>query len=216
MRDLPPDVAEQAKRRLRKFTARADRALAGPIWDLGGEAFKMRVTVRQVKEEPARAVEIEIPTVDERDLRAAIAECRVFFATGEDCYLPSVIKALRSLVDPPHAEGMKPLAQLVNSVVRDGRLVGAMVYSGRVPLDAPPVDWDDPGNGLQSDDGIVMDYIYGRHLHEEDDRIARLEQLDETWIQHAALMQVGRLMAVAGLLRRQIQTATSRGWVVLD
>ncbi|MDF2444725.1 MAG: hypothetical protein JWR01_2928 [Subtercola sp.] len=200
-------------RKIRKFVRRADMALAGPVWDLGEDAFTMRLvtTLDEVTREPI-SVDLVKPAVPERELKATIADCRVFFMPSEDSYMPGVVKALRRQVAPDLAERLQPLADRVDQVIEGKNLRGAHGYSGRLEMD----NGFGPGKLLSSSQ-IAMDYIYGHALHEDEVRISRLENVSGSdAVQHSVLTHLAELMKVVGNVRDQIRFSAGNGALVID
>lgn len=158
---------------------------------------------------------LDVPHLSLTELKAAAVDCRVFFLQQEITYLPGVMSSLRMIVEPHARVGMQPLADLVNSTVRGNALVGTLTFSGVVPAD-DVLDAADPSRGLLGDDRIVMDWINGVAFHQDDEAAARLEaHVDQDLVEHAVLMQLGRLMYVAGKVRDQIKIGLTQGWITL-
>jgi len=90
--------------------------------------------------------------------------------------------------------------------------VAPISYSGRLEMDnglGP--------NRLLGDDQIAMDYIYGMALHEDDERLARLENVtDLDSIRQGVLLQMNQLLHVVENVRRQIVHDIEQGYFTLD
>lgn len=209
---------QNARRRVKKFLARSKRALNGPIHELretNGNGHDLSINIEWTRDSPDGQYylsKFELPALHPRILDSVIVDCRVFFAMQEDCYLPSVVAALRQLVGPERSVARKPLAAYVGQVVKDGRLVGAVSYSGRLNSDnglGP--------NRLLGDDQVAMDYIYGVALHEDDERLARLENItDLDSVRHGVLLQMNQLLHVVENVRAQIDNDLAKGYFSLD
>lgn len=164
---------------------------------------------------PAHVIDLEQPMLDRATLNSVIVDCRVFFLAQEDCFLPGVVSALRSLLTPEQSRDRRPLvqhvAQIVNSrglTMPEGR---APMYSGRLELDnglGP--------NRLLGTDQVTMDYIYGVALHEDDERRARLENVDDESIPLAVILQLDSLLHVIRNVRRQVVHDLDSGYFRLD
>lgn len=200
---MPPSV-ETARRRIRKFLARTAPGLGQPILDMRDEQGHIPVfTIHWVSQDRENwgISAIDHPHLDKRMLDSVIVECRVFFTVGEDCYLPSVVSALRQLVGPELARARRPLKDHVAEVVR-GNAIGASgprFTAGRLEAN------NGLGHGrLLGSDLIAMDYIYGRALHEDDERLARLANVDDLTAIRAALYHLNDLLHVVQNVRAQI------------
>lgn len=209
---------QTARRRVKKFLARSERALSGPIKELrevSGNGKDLGINIEWTRESPDGEYylsKFELPALDPRILDSVIVDCRVFFAMQEDCYLPSVVAALRQLVGAERSVARKPLASYVGQVVRDGRLVAPISYAGRLESDnglGP--------NRLLGDDQIAMDYVYGMALHEDDERLARLENVsDLDSVRHGVLLQMNQLLHVVENVRAQVVNDLEKGYFSLD
>jgi hypothetical protein len=105
MTDPIPADAEYivvARRKIRKFLNRSAPGLGQPIIDLRHEQGRIAamtlVWERNEVDGNWYVSDVNRPKLDKRMLDSAIVECRVFFAPTEDCYLPGVVTALRSLL----------------------------------------------------------------------------------------------------------------------
>lgn len=154
------------------------------------------------------------PKLDKRMLDSAIIECRVFFAPSEDCYLPGVVTALQSLLTSEQARERRPLRAHVAQVVRGANIgaSGPVFHSGRLEMD----NGLGPGVLLGSD-LIAMDYIYGVALHEDDDRLARLDNVsDMETVIEAVMHHFNDLLHIVADVRAQIESDLSKGYFTLD
>ena len=61
-----------------------------------------------------------------------------------------------------------------------------------------------------------MDYIYGVALHEDDERRARLQNVDEESIPLAVILQLDSLLHVIHNVRRQVVHDLESGYFRLD
>lgn len=209
---------QTARRRIKKFLARSERALSGPIRDLRetrGNGTDLGINIEWTRDSTDGEYylsKFELPALDPRILDSVIVDCRVFFAMKEDCYLPSVVSALRQLVGAERSVARKPLAAHVEQFVKDGRLVAPISYSGRLESDnglGP--------NRLLGDDQIAMDYIYGMALHEDDERLARLKNVsDLDSVRHGVLLQMNQLLHVVESVRAQVVNDLEKGYFSLD
>ncbi|WP_285040937.1 hypothetical protein [Plantibacter sp. LMC-P-059a] len=198
-------AAEKA-RRLTKFLRRCNEALSGPIFELGDRAFEVALVMTR-DADGNEGVDLQFAEVGFRDLKVSIADCRVFFMSSEGSYLPGIVEDLRDISEPEHSQALQPLADRVAGCVLNGRLVGTFSYAGRLEMD----NGLGPGQLLGSDQ-IAMDYIYGVALHEDDDRIARLENIPNSdSIRHTVTTQLAFLMSVVQNVRDQIHVSQLNG-----
>lgn len=204
------------RRRLAKFLKRAELALVdSPIIALRdpqqGEIGMTLTTRVHRATKTVLSSDLTQPSLDRRTIDSCIVDCRVFFHVKESCYLPSVMNSLRNLVTRERARAMKPLSQQVGQVVKDGALVGARMYSGRLEMD----NGLGPGKLLGSDQ-IAMDYINGVAFHEDDARVARLANTSgaET-IAFAVILQLDQLLMVVENVQAQILHDIDKGYIDL-
>ena len=208
-----------ARRKLRKFVQRTAPGFGEPIVALraeGSGAIPMQLHWERDDGENWRAVSLDHATLDKRILDSVIVECRVLFTESEDCYLPGIVKALQ-LLSPQRARSLDPLKQHVAQLVRNGRLAiqpgqQPAMLSGRLGMD----NGLGPGQLLGSDQ-IAMDYIYGVALHEDDDRLGRLENVSsEDAIFHAVILTLNDLLHIVGNVRRQVLHDIEVGHISID
>lgn len=207
---------ETSRRRLRKFLDRATEDLGEPIVALRDEegripAFTLHWVSLDGEEWGISA--INQPELTKRMLDSVIVECRPFFAADEDCYLPGVVTALQALHTRERARARRPLKAHVAQVVRDSRIgaSGPVFRSGRLGLD----NGLGPGRLLGSD-LIAMDYIYGRALHENDESLARLRNVDESSQIKATLFHLNDLLHIVDNVKRQILHDLKAGYITID
>lgn len=145
-------------------------------------------------------------------LKALLVDCRVFFLVKEDCYLPSVVASFRRLVTPDRAQKLDDLRRYVNGLVKDGAMAGASMYSGRLGMD------NGLGTGeLLGSDQIAADYINGVLFHEDDERVARLDNvMSEQTVIEAVVMQVDSLLRAVEALQRQILYDIEQGYLHVE
>lgn len=202
---MTPDQERIARRKVRKFLARAEVALDSPVVELretngNGHNLAFDATFERNVEGEVRLLSMEPPTLSPRLLNSVVVDCRVFFAVQEDCYLPGVVAAFCSLIPRERARLMKPLKATVNAVVKNGKLVAPIGYSGRLETD----NGLGPGK-LLGDDQIAMDYIYGVALHEDEERLARLANIsDMDSVRSSVLLQRNQLLHVVEIVRDQL------------
>ncbi|MEO2133197.1 hypothetical protein [Microbacterium sp.] len=217
---MPTRSQEQdvvARRRLRKFLARSERALNGPVTELrsthgDGRELQIHLTYGpNVSTRQMEVLEVDFPSLDPRILDSVVVDCRVFFTMTEDCYLPSVVASLRHLAGHERSRLLRDLTTHVEQVVRQGRLVAPVSYGGRLEMD------NGIGRpGLLGDDQIAMDYIYGMALHEDEERIARLRNVPNLdIIRRAVLLQMDQLLRVVADVRAQVLHDVQMGYVSL-
>jgi hypothetical protein len=172
------------------------------------EAFQLELKWERHADGHIDGPRLEFPSVPLVELKACIVDSRVFFLTSEDCYLPSVVSALRAQSTREHAQALEPLKEYVNQFIRDGRLHGALVYSGRIESD----NGVGPGRLLGSDQ-VAMDYINGVALHEDEERLARLENVESSTLEHTVLMQLALLLKAVRTVRTQLIVSIAGGHV---
>ncbi|WP_405372305.1 MULTISPECIES: hypothetical protein [unclassified Microbacterium] len=198
------------QRRLGKFLARAEPIIANDaIAQMGDEALSLTLTMTTNKETGESSTSLSFPSVPEDVLWNCITRCRVFFVESEDCYLPKVARAIYNLAPKGKRAQLQQLVDLVDGLVIDGNLVGALMYSGRLEMD----NGVGPGKLLGSDQ-MCMDYIYGVVLHEDEERRARLNNIEDLErVEHAVLMQMANLLRLVTIVRDQTLLGQANGWL---
>lgn len=201
------------RRCIGKFLARAAPILANDaVAQMGEDALSLTLTTTINRTTGAQSATLDFPSVPESDLWACITRCRLFFVTTEDCYLPNIVRAIYNLAPKQPAkrrEQLQKLVDLVDGLIVDGNLIGALMYSGRLEAD----NGLGPGKLLGSDQ-VCMDYIYGVVLHEDEDRRARLNNIeDRERVEHAVLMQMANLLRLVTIVRDQILLGQANGWL---
>lgn len=212
----PPSVQDHARRKLSKFLKRSSAGLGEPITALRDESGRIPVLElewQRLDGDTWRITGIGDRRLDKRMVDSTIVECRVFFTPGEDCYLPGIVTALQSLVTSEQAKARRPLKQHVAQVVVGPRIgaSGPIFHSGRLEMD----NGLGPGILLGSD-LVAMDYIYGVALHEDDDRLARLENVSPESALQAVVYHFNDLLHVIGNVRTQIEHDLERGYFELN
>lgn len=203
------DVSE---RRLRKFVRRADRALANPLFDHGAALFELPLIFSVNAEEASIEAELGWPAFTLDILKSAIVDCRVFFLSDEDCFLPSVVAALSQLSDAEHARRLRPLKTFIGQFVNGKGLVG-----GNFLLSAGVSTESDDRSELYPSGQMAMDFIYGVALHEDDERLARLERAGgEGLMIYATAMELAHLIRGVAILREQIRLTAEAGLLSID
>lgn len=205
--------AEKRRARLLKFVARADRALQGRLFEaraMDADGWELKFVVRPIPgTDRVQIVDLDlgVPDLTEDELEGNAVRCRVFFAQDEDNYLPKVVNVLRHSVGPERNAELARLKALVTSRVKDGKLVGAHMFSGRIEAD----NGLGPGK-LLGNDQIAMDYLYGRLLHEDDDALDRLRNVstDKT-VRHGIVSKLHDLMQAVYWTRSEILRAAKDG-----
>lgn len=209
-------VIESSRRKIRKFLSRTGPELGQPIIALRDENGQIPVfdlVWERLGDDNWSLTSINQPTLDKRMVDSTIVECRVFFAKGEDCYLPGIVAALQSLVTPAQARDRRPLKQHVAQVVTDSRIgaSGPLFHSGRIEMD----NGLGPGKLLGSD-LIAMDYIYGIALHEDDVRLARLNNVRMESALLAVIYHFNDLLHIIANVRAQIEHDISQGYLEIE
>jgi hypothetical protein len=215
MTAAPPSVQDHARRKLSKFLRRSTPGLGEPITALRDESGRiplLELTWQRIDDDRWHITGIEDQQLDKRMVDSTIVECRVFFTPGEDCYLPGIVTALQSLVTSERAKAMRALKQLVAQVVTGARIgaSGPIFHSGRLEMD----NGLGPGILLGSD-LVSMDYIYGMALHEDDDRLARLENVSLESALQAVVYHFNDLLHVIASVRAQIEHDLEMGYFEL-
>ncbi|TCL87841.1 hypothetical protein EDF31_102550 [Curtobacterium sp. PhB142] len=192
-----------------KFLARADWVLKGPIFearamDAQGWAMGFRVQpIPGTDRVQIVGLDLGVPDLDDDVLQANAARCRVFFAMKEDSYLPTVVSLLRQSVGADRRAALDGLKRFVNARVKNGDLVGAHMYSGRVLGD----NGENAGQ-MHGNDQIAMDYIYGRLLHETPDALKRLDDVTtDATVRHAVVSKLHDLMQAVYWTRAELLRA---------
>lgn len=212
----PPSVQDHARRKLSKFLRRSRPGLGEPITALRDESGRIplfELTWSRLDDDTWRISGIEDYQLDKRLVDSTIVECRVFFTPSEDCYLPGIVTALQSLITPEQAKARRFLKQHVAQVVTGTRVgaSGPIFHSGRLEMD----NGLGPGLLLGSD-LIAMDYIYGIALHEDDDRLARLENVNFESALQAVVYHFNDLLHVIANVRAQIEHDLEMGYFELN
>lgn len=189
--------------------------LGEPITALRDESGRIplfELTWSRLDDDTWRISGIEDYQLDKRLVDSTIVECRVFFTPSEDCYLPGIVTALQSLITPEQAKARRFLKQHVAQVVTGTRVgaSGPIFHSGRLEMD----NGLGPGLLLGSD-LIAMDYIYGIALHEDDDRLARLENVNFESALQAVVYHFNDLLHVIANVRAQIEHDLEMGYFEL-
>jgi hypothetical protein len=217
---VPADDRDKvARRKIRKFLNRSADGLGQPIIDLRdaetGQMTMQLVWATDDQGQPTHVVDLEQPTLDRAALNSVIVDCRVFFFAQEDCFLPGVVSSLRSLLTPEQSRDRRPLVQHVAQIVNSR---GLTMPEGRAPMYAGRLESDNGlgPNRLLGTDQVTMDYIHGVALHEDDERRARLENVDEASIRFAAILQLDSLLRVVHNVRCQVVHDLERGYFGLD
>lgn len=211
----PPSVQDHARRKLSKFLRRSRPGLGEPITALRDESGRIplfELTWSRLDDDTWRISGIEDYQLDKRLVDSTIVECRVFFTPSEDCYLPGIVTALQSLITPEQAKARRFLKQHVAQVVTGTRVgaSGPIFRLGRLEMD----NGLGPGLLLGSD-LIAMDYIYGIALHEDDDRLARLENVNFESALQAVVYHFNDLLHVIANVRAQIEHDLEMGYFEL-
>lgn len=211
----PAHIQDQARRKLTKFLKRSSPGLGEPITNLRDESGRIPVldlTWQRLDDDNWRLTDIESRQLDKRMVDSTIVECRVFFTPGEDCYLPGIVSALQALLTPEQARARISLKEHVKQVVVDARIgaSGPIFHSGRLEMD----NGLGPGVLLGSD-LVAMDYIYGIALHEDDDRLARIQNVSLESALQAVVYHFNDLLHIVANVRAQIEHDLSMGYFEL-
>jgi hypothetical protein len=212
----PEHLLESSRRKVRKFLNRSGPELGEPITALRDEEGRIPVlelTWERAANDEWRLTEIDHRELSKRMVDSTIVECRVFFTEGEDCYVPGVVKALQSLLPPEQARARRPLREHVAQVVTGSRIgaSGPLFYSGRLEMD----NGLGPGKLLGSD-LVAMDYIYGIALHEDDDRLARLDNVRMESALQAVIYHFNDLLHIIANVRAQIEHDLAQHYFELE
>ncbi|RAX47307.1 hypothetical protein DQ353_19215 [Arthrobacter sp. AQ5-05] len=216
MSTTPPSVQKNARRKLSKFLKRSRPGLGEPIINLrdaSGRIPILEVIWKRLDDDTWRINGFEDHQLDKRQVDSTLVECRVFFTSGEDCYLPGIVTALQSLVTPEQAKARRFLKQHVAQVVSGSRIgaSGPIFHSGRLEMD----NGLGPGILLGSD-LIAMDYIYGIALHEDDERLARIGNVSIESALQAVVYHFNDLLHVIANLRTQVEHDLQMGYFELE
>ncbi len=193
-----------------KFLTRADWVLKGPLFEARamddfGWSMHFRIGVDENGRERVVGIDLGVPDLDDDALQANAARCRVFFAMKEDSYLPTVVSLLRQSVGAERRAELDQLKRLVNGCVRNGELVGAHMYSGRVLGE----NGENAGE-MHGNDQIAMDYIYGRLLHETPEALKRLDDVTtDATVRHAVASKLHDLMQAVYWTRAELLRAAT-------
>lgn len=121
--------------------------------------------------------------------------------------------ATRTFVRHALALARRPLKDHVAQVVTGSRIgaSGPVFHSGRLEMD----NGLGPGVLLGSD-LMAMDYIYGAALHEDDERLARLDNVPLDSALRSVVYHFNDLLHVIGNVRAQIENDITKGYFQLD
>lgn len=204
------------ERKIRKFLRRAEIGLSNSLFSSGRARFDMSITFALDQETKTPSIELNLPEFEINELKAAIVDCRPFFLVKEDAYLPGVVNALSQVATREHAIALRDngLKRFVGKFISNDQLVGGgFMYSGRLEMDNGA---GSPGQLLSSGQ-IAMDYIYGVALHEDDDKIARLENVSsEETIMQSVAMELAHLMYAVAFVREQIRVSAANGHLSIE
>ena len=211
----PQRIQDHAYRKIAKFLRRSSPGLGKPIVELrdaSGSIPLLELTWERIDSDTWRIAGIGDRQLDKRMVDSTIVECRVFFTSGEDCYLPGVVSALQSLLTPEQARARRPLKNHVAQVVIGSRIgaAGPIFHSGRLEMD----NGLGPGILLGSD-LMAMDYIYGIALHEDDDRLERLANVNIESALQAVVYHFNDLLHIIANVRAQIENDLEKGYFQL-
>lgn len=209
-------IASQHERKIKKFLRRAEYALGNSLFSSGRKRFETSFTFSIEKKTGAAATELNLPEFESNEIKAAIVDCRPFFLVKEDSYLPGIVRALSQVASREHAIALREsgLKRFVGQFITNDQLVGAgFMYSGRLGME----------NGvgargqLLSSGQVAMDYIYGVALHEDDEKIARLENVnDNAVIMQAVALELAHLMHAVAVVREQIRISAANGHLSIE
>ncbi|WP_025156905.1 hypothetical protein [Leifsonia aquatica] len=217
MSPAPEHILEASRRKVREFLNRTGPDLGEPITALRDEEGRIPVFEfeweRSAGDDDWHLASINQPGLSKRMVDSTIVECRVFFTESEDCYVPGVVNALQSLLTAEQARARRPLKDHVAQVVTGSRIgaSGPLFHSGRLEMD----NGLGPGQLLGSD-LIAMDYIYGIALHEDDDRLARLDNVNMNSALQAVIYHFNDLLHIIANVRAQIEHDLSQNYFTLD
>lgn len=207
------------KRRLSKFLRRSAPPLGEPIIALRDPEHDsvpaMTLHWESKDGENWSIAQIDRHLLDKRSLDSVAVECRVFFMSTEDCYLPGIVKALQRL-SPTRARALDPLKKHVAQMIRGGELVdpegGSVMYSGRLDMD----NGLGPGKLLGAAQ-MTMDYINGIAFHEDEVRRSRLENVSgmESVLQ-AVTFELDLLLHIVANVRAQVLHDIEAGHIDLE
>jgi hypothetical protein len=203
------ETREQHLAKLRRFIARADLALTGPVFairdmDDDEEPFPLHVTIEADQRTGAvRGFRFDLPPVSDDELFAAITRCRVFILKSEDNYLPSVVDHLVAVVDENIQLHLKTLHQYVAIRITEKTFGGGSYMSMGVSQPGAPVGSD----AMRTDSELAMHYVYGYAVKEDEWRreIVDLYGAESVAVKIAVLSQVSGLMRTVFVVRKQIK-----------
>ena len=132
----------------------------------------------------------------------------MFFVTSEDCYLPNIAHAIYNLAPKHKRPRLQQLIDLVCSVVVDGNSSARSCTRGNSKRTTAS------GRGLLGSDQVCMDYVYGVVLHEDEERRARLNNIERIEsVDHAVLMQMANLLRLVTLVPDQVLLGQANAWL---
>lgn len=204
------------ERKIKKFLKRADTELSNPLFSAGRERYSASLTFSLDKKIGNTSTQLGLPDSHSNAIKDAIADCSPFFLQQEDSYLPGAVKTLGQVSTRGHAIALKDsgLKKFVGQFIANDYLVGGgFMYSGRLDADNGA---GAPGKLLTSG-RIAMDYLYGAALPEDDDKIARQENVskDDT-VLHAVAMVLANLMHAVAVVREQIRSSATNGYLAIE
>ena len=205
-----------ARRKVRKFMLRTGEGFGEPITSLRREDGAIpwgTLNWESPDGETWRLTSLDRPSLEKRMLDSVIVESRPLFLPGEDSYLPDVVRAIQELNTPERARTLRPLRAHVAQVVSGSRIgaSGPIFHSGRLEMD----NGLGPGILLGSD-LIAMDYIYGVALHEDDERLERLANVEPETAIEAVMYHLNDLLHIVANVRAQVEHDLATGYFTLN
>lgn len=203
-RSSMPKITDE--RRVQKFISQADRALDTELldlWSLEHPGKKFDISV----DKETRAVRIEYPTVSPDVADSTIARMRPFLMSREDIHVPKVIASVKRLA----AENELVITTMDYSLghFRDtiddkGHFKGTYVESGSGHVGSEIHLW--------SDGQLATNYVYGKLIHTDENRIIELQEhgMDEEAYQ-ATLRHVHEFLRLIYWLRLRVVQLVEMG-----
>jgi hypothetical protein len=146
--------------------------------------------------------------ITEDILDANAARCRVFLLDGEDVNIVQIIGILRRWVPIERRAELEGLRALARARIKDGKLVGAHLYTAA----------RDPSQGIEAgpllgNDQTANDYyIYGHLVHQDRDAEARRRRVGrDNSLKFPVVSKLNDLMQVVYFSRFEIRRALEDG-----
>lgn len=189
--------------RIEKFLQRADQVLQHPIFtdrDPQNDQVEVRIAV------DGSWVGLDGPQYDEWTIVAAAALGRSFLLASEDNHLPRVARSLQALVTAPQWQ------QHVELFAHDAdQMVTEKSPTPEFAVAAMTVGDPSSTTGFLGPEELTRNYIYGRVVHEDEDRRQILARFSDDAVQLMVLIYLTKLMTWLNMAQTLIRRIIAAG-----